>query len=214
MVNGAATSVQCTSCSEIVRPVCCEDCGHYFLRTMHGRCRNIPFSSMVESRSTEMPPLDPEVLSRNAPRLYGLNQRRVHRARWVAGVGALLVIGVTAFTVLYETRSKAPICPVANATSVITFDTHRNGQGDYEVTAGGVLHNRAGKVLHNPEVSWVVYYADLSRSEATVTPVHAIAARATAQWAGLAATNDGQVPPTRVKIVGITSGGPIAGCRS
>jgi hypothetical protein len=169
---------------------------------------------MVESRSTEMSPVDPEVLSKNAPRLYGLNQRSIHRARWAAGVVALLVIGVTAFTVVHGTETKAPVCPVANATSVITFETHRDGQGDYGVTARGVVHNRASKVLQNPEVSWVVYYADLSRSEATVTPVHAIAAKGTAQWAGRAATNDGQVPPTRVKIVGITSGGPITGCPS
>jgi hypothetical protein len=109
------------------------------------------------------------------------------------------------------------LCPAGLAKDTVTFTTTTDNSGDIHVTATGSAHNDFSQPLHNVRVSWVTTYADLSTSVPTTTSVlngGTIAKGGSATWSASAATNDGQVPPTGVKVVGVSASHAAGVCVS
>jgi hypothetical protein len=101
-------------------------------------------------------------------------------------------------------------CPTVDATSTIRFESkYMPAFSNYAVIALGTVSNDSDRALYNVTITWQVTYADLSTGTPTRSPVtgYSIPKGGRANWGAPAGGNDGQVPPTSVRILRV-SGAP------
>jgi hypothetical protein len=196
-----------------------------------GKASDVTFSELDDQRSTASQVLAPETLATHAPGLYGSTRSRSRRRRNV-GIVVLVVLAVIGLGVgLKLSKHKkagsgstppaaaAPssLCPAGLAKDPISYTTSKDSSGDIHVTATGTARNDFSEPLHSVVVRWVVMYADLSTSAPTTTSVvggGTIAKGGSASWSAAAAANDGQVPPSGVKVVGVSAAHAAGVCVS
>jgi hypothetical protein len=225
LVDQSALVAVCSGCTKRIRCVDCGECGYYFAaleqrKLQCPRCLNdigpwkgqdIPFTALAEQRQGGVVLADGGDDAPAAPAApavqpdAGHPPKRGSALRWALVVGIVVAAGIAGFAYLHEsTTPKAVTCPLAKATSTLTLSASRGADGDYRVTATGATVNRSSRSLHHVVVTWEVTYADGSNGPTTATLLPkqgAIAPGATLRWSGPAATNDGQVKPTGIKVL-------------
>jgi hypothetical protein len=176
----------------------------------------LPFEALQEQRSEKFGPLDPDVVTANAPSL--IDQKRIRiDGRWVIACAVLLVVALIGFgladfgskhkvdssaTSLPPQPSRAVSlaanCPVR---STIAFTTVLDAAGDFKVIATGTVTDAAAKVLTDTKISWVVVYKDLSTGNPTTTSVGTLKTGESSSWSSASSSNDGPVPPSKVRVL-------------
>lgn len=161
-------------------------------------------------------------MSAHAPSLRNDGSYRP-RSPWllpgvVAGVVALLVVGALALAEGHHTpgpaaprvASRAPTAELTTqcpASATIALSSRQNSAGTYAVSVSGIVQNNRAPSMAHVKVTWVVSYADYSTSNPMTTPVarpDPLTRHAHVPWSGSASTNDGPVPPTGVKVIGLS----------
>jgi hypothetical protein len=232
-VDAAATSTRCVNCDKTITSIFCDVCDHHFstvkrrnfqcprcLNTMRSSAGHIaPFEAIAEQRLVAAPEVDTEILAAKAPGLYSQPSRFSRRSKAVA-VAAVLVVALVVIAIAAKGSPKKAT-PPASATSASTstscqpgvvntptlYRSTQDAHGDYHVAAAGQVTNHSSVTLHHVVLEWVVTYADLTTSVPTKVAIAGgtIPTGGTVTWTAAASTNDGQVPPTGVRVTEVTT---------
>jgi hypothetical protein len=207
-----ARRVQCPRCLQSISP-----------RSVS----NLAFGTIGDQRASGVSLPAEDTISSIAPGLSPIQSLR-RRRMWTITAAAVVVIAVVGVALAVHHKAHHPSiavppvhrtttaslahCPVS---STITMSEGQNAQGSYVVSVTGNAANARAASLANLEVSWVVIYADLSTGLPTTTLVdggNLLTKGESAAWSATASTNDGMVPPTSVRVVGISYNHDAGSC--